>query len=123
MAQAAGMGSVLFAGLIGLVSVGTFVATLTLVNRKPQSNPLPPFVPLTPERRRLVLSIDARSSDLQRGLKLTGITFRGDHLEARRLGHEQYSVKVGKKKYEYPYSQDAAAHFVALDATRISAAA
>ena len=119
--QVGGMGSVLFAGFIGLVSIGTFVATLTLVNRKPQSNPMPPYVPLTPERKRLVKSIDAHNTSLQRGVRLFGVTFRGDDLKAWRRGHEDYVVKVGSKEYVYPYSQDAASHFVALDATRLAA--
>lgn len=115
------MGSVLFAGLIGLVSVGTFVATLTLVNRKPQTNPMPPYVPLTPERRRIVRSIDASTKELGMGGKLTGITFRGEILVAKKLGKGRYVVQVAGKSFKYHYAQDAAAHFVALDAMRLSA--
>lgn len=119
------VGSILFAGFIGLVSVGTFWATLNLVNRKPNVNPIPPYVPLSPDRRRIVRSIDSRTQDLHDGIKLTGVTFRGEIITAKRVPSKgkrtKYVVTVGGKSFTYPHSNDAAAHFVAMDAARLAA--
>jgi len=57
------------------------------------------------------------------GGKLIGITFRGELLGAKKLGKGKYVVQVAGKSFKYDYAQDAASHFVALDATRLSSAA
>ena len=107
-------GSILFAGLIGAVAVGTFYATLAFAGKKPGENPL------TSERERLIKDIDEQSRFLDRGFRLKGKTFKGRKLEAWKAGHEKFVLKVSRKKFTYPYSQDAAAHFVALDASQLA---
>ena len=113
-------GSILFAGLIGAVAVGTFYATLAFAGKKPGENPLAPYVPLTPERKRLVQDIDEQSHFLDRGFRLKGKTIKGKALSAWKSGDKKFVLKVSSKKFSYPYSQDAAAHFVALDASQLA---
>lgn len=111
--MADGVGSVLFAGLIGVVAVGTFYATLAFAGKKPGANPL------TPERKRLIKDIDEQSHFLALGHRLRGKTIKGNKLEAWKAGDRTFVLKVSRKKFTYPHSQDAAAHFVALDASQI----
>lgn len=120
MAEDSATGSLLFAGLIGAVAVGTFYATLAFAGKRSQGNPLAPYVPLTPERKQIVQDIDEQSRFLDRGYRLKGKTFKGRKLEAWKEGHEKFVLKVSRKKFTYPYSQDAAAHFVALDASHLN---